>query len=176
MARVAAAWVMATGFAAALQPASRATRATSTRSRLTLAAALLSADQIVGNYELEEDEDADSCKSLMEMRPDGGVVLGATSGVPFVSQAGSWALAPSGDEIRIVLEREYESNASRFTLTRFLVGDVVDGLWKLPATFTGRIQATESDDAAMPQIQGLANPNSAMGYFIALKIPDAPEP
>jgi len=124
----------------------------------------------VGQYELEEREDADSAKTLMYLKPDGKVALGATDGVPPVASAGRWEY--DGKELIVELTRTFEDVKASFATTRVLVGDVIL-LNDTPPQVQGAIKLTPSptsDD--LLRIPRHTLPTDAVGYFVAVKIPE----
>ena len=76
-----------------------------------------------GQYELEEREDADSAKTLMELTADGKALLGSTDGVPFADSKGRWEY--DGKELILELTRTFEDVKSAFSTTRVFIGDVI---------------------------------------------------
>ena len=77
----------------------------------------------VGQYELEEREDADSAKTLMELTADGKALLGSTDGIPFADSKGRWEY--DGKELILELTRTFEDVKSTFSTTRVFIGDVI---------------------------------------------------
>ena len=76
-----------------------------------------------GQYELEEREDADSAKTLMELTADGKALLGSTDGIPFADAKGRWEY--DGKELILELTRTFEDVKSTFSTTRVFIGDVI---------------------------------------------------
>ena len=76
-----------------------------------------------GQYELEEREDADSAKTLMELTADGKALLGSTDGIPFADSKGRWEY--DGKELILELTRTFEDVKSTFSTTRVFIGDVI---------------------------------------------------
>ena len=67
---------------------------------------------LAGQYELEEREDADSAKTLMELTADGKALLGSTDGIPFADSKGRWEY--DGKELILELTRTFEDVKSAF--------------------------------------------------------------
>ena len=78
---------------------------------------------LAGQYELEEREDADSAKTLMELTADGKALLGSTDGIPFADSKGRWEY--DGKELILELTRTFEDVKSTFSTTRVFIGDVI---------------------------------------------------
>ena len=126
----------------------------------------------VGQYELEEREDADSAKTLMELTADGKALLGSTDGIPFADSKGRWEY--DGKELILELTRTFEDVKSTFSTTRVFIGDVI-ALNDVPPQVQGAIKMTPSptsDD--MLRIPRHTLPTDAVGYFVAVKIPEVP--
>ena len=126
----------------------------------------------VGQYELEEREDADSAKTLMELTADGKALLGSTDGIPFADSKGRWEY--DGKELILELTRTFEDVKSTFSTTRVFIGDVI-ALNDVPPQVQGAIKMTPSptsDD--MLRIPRHTLPTDAVGYFVAVKIPEIP--
>ena len=126
----------------------------------------------VGQYELEEREDADSAKTLMELTADGKALLGSTDGIPFAEAKGRWEY--DGKELILELTRTFEDVKSTFSTTRVFIGDVI-ALNDVPPQVQGAIKMTPSptsDD--MLRIPRHTLPTDAVGYFVAVKIPEIP--
>ena len=125
-----------------------------------------------GQYELEEREDADSAKTLMELTADGKALLGSTDGIPFAEAKGRWEY--DGKELILELTRTFEDVKSTFSTTRVFIGDVI-ALNDVPPQVQGAIKMTPSptsDD--MLRIPRHTLPTDAVGYFVAVKIPEIP--
>ena len=125
-----------------------------------------------GQYELEEREDADSAKTLMELTADGKALLGSTDGIPFADSKGRWEY--DGKELILELTRTFEDVKSTFSTTRVFIGDVI-ALNDVPPQVQGAIKMTPSptsDD--MLRIPRHTLPTDAVGYFVAVKIPEIP--
>ena len=132
----------------------------------------LSDASFVGQYELEEREDADSAKTLMELTADGKALLGSTDGIPFADSKGRWEY--DGKELILELTRTFEDVKSTFSTTRVFIGDVI-ALNDVPPQVQGAIKMTPSptsDD--MLRIPRHTLPTDAVGYFVAVKIPEIP--
>jgi len=126
----------------------------------------------VGQYELEEREDADDAKTLMELSKDGKIKVGATDGIPYVEAVGRWEY--DGKELILELTRSYEDAKAAFATTRVFIGDVI-ALNDVPPQVQGAIKMTPSptsDD--MLRIPRHTLPTDAVGYFVAVKIPAVP--
>lgn len=126
----------------------------------------------VGQYELEEREDADESKTLVELMSGGSLKLGATDGVPFVGAAGRWEY--DGKELIVELTRTFEGTSETYSTTRVYIGDVIS-LNDIPPQVSGAIKtwpSPTSDDTA--RIPRHAMPDDAVGYFVAVKIPEVP--
>ena len=95
----------------------------------------------VGQYELEEREDADSAKTLMELTADGKALLGSTDGIPFAEAKGRWEY--DGKELILELTRTFEDVKSTFSTTRVFIGDVI-ALNDVPPQVQGAIKMTPS--------------------------------
>ena len=127
---------------------------------------------LAGQYELEEREDADSAKTLMELTADGKALLGSTDGIPFAEAKGRWEY--DGKELILELTRTFEDVKSTFSTTRVFIGDVI-ALNDVPPQVQGAIKMTPSptsDD--MLRIPRHTLPTDAVGYFVAVKIPEIP--
>ena len=127
---------------------------------------------LAGQYELEEREDADSAKTLMELTADGKALLGSTDGIPFADSKGRWEY--DGKELILELTRTFEDVKSTFSTTRVFIGDVI-ALNDVPPQVQGAIKMTPSptsDD--MLRIPRHTLPTDAVGYFVAVKIPEIP--
>ena len=127
---------------------------------------------LAGQYELEEREDADSAKTLMELTADGKALLGSTDGIPFADAKGRWEY--DGKELILELTRTFEDVKSTFSTTRVFIGDVI-ALNDVPPQVQGAIKMTPSptsDD--MLRIPRHTLPTDAVGYFVAVKIPEIP--
>ena len=125
-----------------------------------------------GQYELEEREDAESAKTLMELTADGKALLGSTDGIPFADSKGRWEY--DGKELILELTRTFEDVKSTFSTTRVFIGDVI-ALNDVPPQVQGAIKMTPSptsDD--MLRIPRHTLPTDAVGYFVAVKIPEIP--
>ena len=125
-----------------------------------------------GQYELEEREDADSAKTLMELTAGGKALLGSTDGIPFAEAKGRWEY--DGKELILELTRTFEDVKSTFSTTRVFIGDVI-ALNDVPPQVQGAIKMTPSptsDD--MLRIPRHTLPTDAVGYFVAVKIPEIP--
>mmetsp|Transcript_28594 Transcript_28594/g.85424 ORF Transcript_28594/g.85424 Transcript_28594/m.85424 type:complete len:184 (-) Transcript_28594:70-621(-) len=126
----------------------------------------------VGQYELEENEDRDSAKTLMVLNADGKCSFGATDGVPPSASAGRWEW--DGKELIVEIFRTFEGTGEPYSTTRVLIGDVV-ALTETPPQVSGAIKLTPSptsDDQL--RIPRHSLPTDAVGYFVAVKIPDVP--
>lgn len=132
----------------------------------------LSDASFVGQYELEEWEDADRAKTLLELTADGKAALGATDGVPFAASSGRWEF--DGEELILEITRRYEGTIEPYATTRVFVGDVI-ALNETPPSVNGAVKmapSPTSDD--MRRIPRHSLPDDAVGYFVAVKIPPVP--
>ena len=77
----------------------------------------------VGQFELEEREDADESKTLVELTTDGKVIIGPTDGIPYVSAGGRWEY--DGKELILEITRSYEGTTDKYSVTRVFIGDVI---------------------------------------------------
>ena len=126
----------------------------------------------VGQYELEEREDADESKTLIALEADGKAVLGATDGIPYKGASGRWEF--DGEELILEITRRYEGTIEPYATTRVFVGDVI-ALNETPPSVNGAVKMTPSptsDD--MRRIPRHSLPDDAVGYFVAVKIPPVP--
>ena len=126
----------------------------------------------VGQYELEEREDADESKTLIALEADGKAVLGATDGIPYKGASGRWEY--DGKELIVEVTRVYEGTLEEYSTTRVLIGDVIS-LNDVPPQVSGAVKTSPSpttDD--MLRIPRHSLPDDAVGYFVAVKIPEVP--
>ena len=99
-------------------------------------------------------------------------VLGSTDGIPFADSKGRWEY--DGKELILELTRTFEDVKSTFSTTRVFIGDVI-ALNDVPPQVQGAIKMTPSptsDD--MLRIPRHTLPTDAVGYFVAVKIPEVP--
>ena len=118
----------------------------------------------VGQYELEEKEDADTSKTLLQLNDDGSLILGATNGIPFTAVQGRWEY--DGDALIVELIREYET----YSTSRILIGDVLE-LDKALPNVEGAIKLGDVGADPTTPIVVDASPEASVGFFIAVKIP-----
>jgi hypothetical protein len=57
--------------------------------------------ELVGEWELEELEDSCSCKTLVQLLPDGTLAVGFTSAPPHVAASGNWAMPNARGEMTV---------------------------------------------------------------------------
>lgn len=95
----------------------------------------------VGQFELEEREDADSSKTLMELTSDGKVNVGATDGIPYLDAVGRWEY--DGKELILELTRGYEGTTEAYSVTRVFIGDVI-ALNEVPPQVSARAGADKT--------------------------------
>ena len=108
----------------------------------------------------------------MELTADGKALLGSTDGIPFAEAKGRWEY--HGKELILELTRTFEDVKSTFSTTRVFIGDVI-ALNDVPPQVQGAIKMTPSptsDD--MLRIPRHTLPTDAVGYFVAVKIPEIP--
>ena len=108
----------------------------------------------------------------MELTADGKALLGSTDGIPFADAKGRWEY--DGKELILELTRTFEDVKSTFSTTRVFIGDVI-ALNDVPPQVQGAIKMTPSptsDD--MLRIPRHTLPTDAVGYFVAVKIPEVP--
>ena len=108
----------------------------------------------------------------MELTADGKALLGSTDGIPFAEAKGRWEY--DGKELILELTRTFEDVKSTFSTTRVFIGDVI-ALNDVPPQVQGAIKMTPSptsDD--MLRIPRHTLPTDAVGYFVAVKIPEIP--
>ena len=108
----------------------------------------------------------------MELTADGKALLGSTDGIPFADSKGRWEY--DGKELILELTRTFEDIKSTFSTTRVFIGDVI-ALNDVPPQVQGAIKMTPSptsDD--MLRIPRHTLPTDAVGYFVAVKIPEIP--
>ena len=103
------------------------------------AAEAASEAEMVGEWELEEREDALSAFTLIELHAGGGVDVKATSGPPPARADGRWAISPDGD-IELTLTR-YFSLAGKMLTTSVLVDDT--DAYSTTRRYAGALERTE---------------------------------
>ena len=103
------------------------------------AAEAASEAEMVGEWELEEREDALSAFTLIELHAGGGVDVKATSGPPPARADGRWAISPDGD-IEVTLTR-YFSLAGKMLTTSVLVDDT--DAYSTTRRYAGALERTE---------------------------------
>lgn len=118
----------------------------------------------VGQYELEEKEDAETSKTLLQLNDDGSLILGATNGIPFTAVKGRWEY--DGDALLVELIREYDT----YTTSRILIGDVLE-LDKALPNVEGAIKVGDVVADPAGRIVVDTSPEASVGFFIAVKIP-----
>ena len=158
------------------------------------AAEAASEAEMVGEWELEEREDALSAFTLIELHAGGGVDVKATSGPPPARADGRWAISPDGD-IELTLTR-YFSLAGKMLTTSVLVDDT--DAYSTTRRYAGALERSEPTNvngemlmagdefenafswSALDEEGAYGKLPAAddagwfnVGYFSMLKIPDA---
>uniref|UniRef100_A0A7S3NL05 Uncharacterized protein n=1 Tax=Aureoumbra lagunensis TaxID=44058 RepID=A0A7S3NL05_9STRA len=122
----------------------------------------------VGEYEIEEREDRDTSKTLIELLDNGHILLSKTDGIPTQSAYGQWEYI--SESLVFKLHRQYEGYAT----DRVFLGDVIS-LDRIPPIIEGQIKCAEDSITSDEEIQydfapHLAHPDDAIGYFTAVRI------
>ena len=110
--------------------------------------------------------------AVEQLTADGKALLGSTDGIPFADSKGRWEY--DGKELILELTRTFDDVKSTFSTTRVFIGDVI-ALNDVPPQVQGAIKMTPSptsDD--MLRIPRHTLPTDAVGYFVAVKIPEIP--
>lgn len=117
------------------------------------------------SYQLEEDEDENSCTTAIYLHEDGSVTLGQTDGPDPDSVKASWSYRDEDGELSIDIERYFQGEQNiEFMVKRILVGHLDNSSRKnldLPI-FTGAMYPYPTDFAK----------HTAVGFFAMILATD----
>mmetsp|Transcript_4365 Transcript_4365/g.5409 ORF Transcript_4365/g.5409 Transcript_4365/m.5409 type:complete len:138 (-) Transcript_4365:319-732(-) len=128
----------------------------------------------MAQFELEEREDKEVSRTLIELRDAGYAYIGATDGVPFNAASGRWLYLPKEKILILEILRNYED----YNTIRLLIADVI-ALDKTPAVIEGAIKIPkQSAPDLMSAFRTYYEEDSnyigsdAVGFFTAMKVPE----